>query len=63
MSLVGHLTELRSRIVRIALAVAVGAVLGFFVSDRAIAILRAPIPSGSPLYFTGLGDAFVIRMK
>jgi sec-independent protein translocase protein TatC len=63
MSLVGHLTELRSRIVRSALAVAAGSVLGFVASERAIAILRAPIPTTSPLYFTGLGDAFVIRMK
>ncbi len=63
MSLVGHLTELRSRIVRSALAVAAGSVLGFIVSERAITILRAPIPTNSPLYFTGLGDAFIIRMK
>ena len=63
MSLVGHLTELRSRIVRSALAVAAGSVLGFVASERAIAILRAPIPTSSPLYFTGLGDAFFIRMK
>lgn len=63
MSLVDHLDELRSRIVRIALSVAAGAIVGFAASERAISILRAPIPTTSPLYFTGLGDAFVIRMK
>ena len=63
MSLVDHLGELRTRIFRSILAVAVGAVLGFAVSDQAISILRSPIPSASPLFFTGLGDAFVIKVK
>jgi sec-independent protein translocase protein TatC len=63
MSLVDHLGELRTRLFRSILAVAVGAVLGFAVSDQAISILRAPIPIQSPLYFTGLGDAFVIKVK
>ena len=63
MSLIDHLGELRTRLFRSILAVAVGAVLGFAVSDQAISILRSPIPSDSPLYFTGLGDAFVIKVK
>ena len=63
MSLVDHLGELRTRLFRSILAVAVGAVVGFAVSDQAISILRAPIPDESPLYFTGLGDAFVIKVK
>jgi sec-independent protein translocase protein TatC len=63
MSLVDHLGELRTRLFRSILAVAVGAILGFAVSDQAISTLRAPIPTESPLYFTGLGDAFVIKVK
>jgi len=63
MSLVDHLGELRSRIFRIVLAVAVGSILGFLVGDQIIAILKAPIPNDSPLFFTGLGDPFFIRMK
>jgi sec-independent protein translocase protein TatC len=63
MSLVDHLGELRSRIFRIVLAVAIGAIVGFLIGDPVIAILKAPIPSGSPLYFTGIGDPFFIKMK
>jgi sec-independent protein translocase protein TatC len=63
MSLVDHLGELRTRLFRSNLAVAVRAVIGFALSDQAISVLRAPIPGDSPLYFTGLGDAFVIKVK
>jgi sec-independent protein translocase protein TatC len=63
MTLVGHLTELRNRVIRIVLAIAAGSAVGFVVSDQVIAILRAPIPGSQPLYFTGLGDAFVIKVK
>src|SRR3990172_8126677 len=63
MSLVDHLGELRTRLFRSILAVTVGAVLGFAVSDQAITILKAAIPDESPLFFTGLGDAFVIKVK
>ena len=63
MSLVDHLSELRSRLFRAILAVAVASVVGFAVSDPIIALLAAPIPGDAPLYFTGLGDAFVIKLK
>jgi sec-independent protein translocase protein TatC len=63
MSLVGHLVELRNRIFRMALAVAVMSVVGFLFGDQIVAILKAPIPGGKPLYYTGLGDAFVIKLK
>ncbi len=63
MTLVDHLGELRSRIFRIVLAVAVASVVGFLLGDRIIGILKAPIPSDSPLFFTGIGDPFFIRMK
>jgi sec-independent protein translocase protein TatC len=63
MSLVDHLSELRWRIFKSLLAVAVGGIAGFAVSEQAIAILRSPIPIDQPLVFTGLGDAFGIRLK
>lgn len=63
MSLVDHLGELRSRLFRVVAAVAVGSVVGFLAGDNLIAFLKSPIPSSDPLFFTGLGDPFFIRMK
>ena len=63
MSLVDHLGELRTRLFRSILAIAVGAIVGFAVSDQAISLLSDPIPGDTPLYFTGLGDAFAIKLR
>lgn len=63
MTLVGHLTELRSRLIKVVIAVALGSVVGFLLGDQIVAILKAPIPGGKPLYYTGLGDAFTIKLK
>lgn len=63
MSLVDHLAELRNRLIRIVLAVAVASSVGFLLGDQIVAILKAPIPGEDPLFFTGIGDAFVIKLK
>jgi sec-independent protein translocase protein TatC len=63
MSLVDHLSELRTRIFRAILAVVAGGTVGFWFGDQIIAFLSAPIPIDGPLFFTGIGDPFVIRMK
>ena len=41
MSLIEHLEELRSRIIVIAIAVAVTGILGFFLAEPILALLRA----------------------
>ena len=63
MSLIDHLSELRWRIFKGLLAVALGTTVGFAVSAEAIRILSAPIPGEQALVYTGLGDAFTIRLK
>jgi sec-independent protein translocase protein TatC len=63
MSLVDHLVELRDRLIRIVLAVALASVVGFLFGDQIVAVLKAPIPGDRPLFYTGLGDAFMIKVK
>jgi sec-independent protein translocase protein TatC len=62
MSLVDHLSELRTRLFRAILAVTVGSVIGFIFSDRIIAVLIAPLPTGQ-VQVLGPGDAFFITLK
>lgn len=62
MSLVDHLTELRSRLFRAILAVAVGSAIGFYVAPTVRVFLQAPL-NGIPLQVLGVGDAFIIQVK
>jgi sec-independent protein translocase protein TatC len=64
MSLVDHLGELRTRLVRSVLAVVAFAAVGFLVSDRVIDILSDALPAGVPPLTTfGVGEAFGIRLR
>ena len=63
MTLVDHLSELRWRLFKSLLAIALGMTVGFLASADVVALLAAPIPGTDPLFFTGLGDAFAIRLK
>ena len=47
MSLVGHLTELRNRVVKVLIVVALLSGVGFIFSDEIVAILKAPLPTGN----------------
>src|SRR5262245_1982723 len=61
MSLVDHLSELRNRLFKTLLAVAVTSVIGFYFSDQIIAALAAP--AGGKLLNLGPGDAFAITLR
>ena len=63
MTLVDHLSELRWRLFKSLLAVTAGGVIGFALSEQVINLLAEPIQLDGPLVFTGLGDAFTIRLK
>ncbi|MFI5254218.1 MAG: twin-arginine translocase subunit TatC [Candidatus Limnocylindrales bacterium] len=62
MSLVDHLSELRRRLAITVLALIIGTVVGFLVSDRLLDILRAPIGDQTLIYLS-LGGAFSIRIQ
>lgn len=62
MPLVDHLAELRSRLIKSALAVAAGSVIGFLVAGQVIDFLVSPLPTHQ-VQVLGPGDAFVIYLK
>lgn len=62
LSFLEHLEELRKRLVRACIAIAVGAVIAFFFIDRIVAFVFAPmrkaLPPGAKLIYTAPGEAF-----
>src|SRR4249919_930318 len=61
-SLVDHLGELRTRIFRSIIAVAVASTIGFYFADDVRVVLQRPL-GDIPLQVLGAGDAFVIQVK
>jgi sec-independent protein translocase protein TatC len=63
MPLIGHLTELRNRLIWSILAVAVGAAIGFAFAEPIIERLRSLLPPGVELQQIELGDGFSINLE
>lgn len=66
MSLVGHLTELRYRLIVCAIAVTVGGTVAFFVYDPILDFLMAPyeqVTGKSTLFITDPLEGFATRLK
>ena len=66
MTLWEHLAELRSRLFRVAAAVAIGAVLGWFLYPYVLEILKHPfneVQPGQPFIATEPLQAFTLRLK
>ncbi|HUQ78405.1 MAG TPA: twin-arginine translocase subunit TatC [Patescibacteria group bacterium] len=64
MTLVDHLSELRTRIVRAILAVVVGSAVGFYVAPAIRRILVNPLPpEHRVLQVLGPGDAFAVTLR
>lgn len=70
MSLAQHLLELRKRIVRSALAITIGAVIGWYLSDFAWAALEAPVQQiaeafnrDAKIVFPTVTSAFDLRLQ
>jgi sec-independent protein translocase protein TatC len=62
MSLVDHLGELRTRVIRSILAVAIGSAIGFYVAPQVRTTMILILPSGQ-VQALGPGDAFAITLR
>ncbi|HEY3523708.1 MAG TPA: twin-arginine translocase subunit TatC, partial [Candidatus Limnocylindrales bacterium] len=62
MTLVDHLAELRNRLIKSIVAVAVGSVIGWIATPELMKVLRAPI-GARELIFLSPGEAFFVYIK
>jgi sec-independent protein translocase protein TatC len=62
MTLVDHLSELRSRLIKSVLAITAGSVVGWIATPRIMEFLRGPL-GDRPLVFLSPGEAFFVYIK
>ena len=64
MSLIEHLEELRSRIIIVAITIVLAGIVGFFLSEPIIAILRQALPEGKQtLLQISVGESLAVRLR
>jgi sec-independent protein translocase protein TatC len=64
MSIVEHLEELRSRIIVVAISIVIAGILGFFLSEPILELLRLPLPEGDyTLIQLTIGEALAVRLR
>jgi sec-independent protein translocase protein TatC len=64
MSIVEHLDELRSRIIVVAISIVIAGILGFFLSEGILELLRLPLPDGEyRLIQLTIGESLAVRLK
>ena len=64
MSLVDHLDELRSRIIVITVSVVLAGIIGFFLAEPIINLLRAPLPDDQDrLVQLGIGELLGVHLR
>jgi sec-independent protein translocase protein TatC len=67
MSLISHLEELKTRLIRVSIVVGLGFGICYFFRDWSFRVITKPLvdamPSQSSMIFTGLPEAFFIHMK
>ncbi|MEK6654840.1 MAG: twin-arginine translocase subunit TatC, partial [Thermodesulfobacteriota bacterium] len=67
MPLTSHLEELRTRLIRILIAVGIGFGVCYLFKDWSFRVITKPLvdalPAQSSMIFTGLPEAFFIHMK
>jgi sec-independent protein translocase protein TatC len=64
MSLLEHLEELRSRIIVIAITIVLAGIVGFFLSEPIITLLRGALPEGKrTLIQISVGESLAVRLR
>ena len=64
MSLIEHLEELRSRVIVVAITIVLAGIVGFFLSEPIIGILRAALPEGKQtLIQISVGESLAVRLR